>query len=220
MVTGYEIKVSRSDFMNDDKFYAYTEYCNELYFVCPADLIMPDEIPDKLGLIWVSKNAKRLYKKKKAIYDDHPIPEELYRYILMARTVIKRPWSIRLGELSSEERAMYFQRWLETKEINHELGARVSRTLSQAIKKRIFEVADRNEQLRREIESFQAIKDMVVQLGLTPGYVAYLTGDRFRQELDKLINGSLGKYVWRISEAQKTLAELKAEIEKLSLELP
>jgi len=31
----YEIKVSRSDFVNDKKWMAYLEYCNELYFVAP-----------------------------------------------------------------------------------------------------------------------------------------------------------------------------------------
>ena len=33
---GYEIKVSRQDFLKDDKWPDYLPMCNELYFVCPC----------------------------------------------------------------------------------------------------------------------------------------------------------------------------------------
>ena len=36
---GYEIKISRGDFLNDNKWMGYLPYCNELYFVCPVGLI-------------------------------------------------------------------------------------------------------------------------------------------------------------------------------------
>ena len=36
---GYEIKISRQDFLNDQKWHSYLNYCNEFYFVCPAGLI-------------------------------------------------------------------------------------------------------------------------------------------------------------------------------------
>ena len=38
----YEIKVSRSDFLNDKKYQHYFPYCNEFYFVCPPKLIQPN----------------------------------------------------------------------------------------------------------------------------------------------------------------------------------
>jgi len=33
-ITGYEIKVSRSDFQRDNKYHLYLQYCNKFYFVC------------------------------------------------------------------------------------------------------------------------------------------------------------------------------------------
>lgn len=43
-VTGYEIKVSRSDFVKDEKWTNYLPFCNEFYFICPKDLIKRDEV--------------------------------------------------------------------------------------------------------------------------------------------------------------------------------
>ena len=43
-MTGYEIKVNRSDFTRDKKWMDYLDYCNEFYFVCPPGLIAPDEV--------------------------------------------------------------------------------------------------------------------------------------------------------------------------------
>ena len=85
--TGYEIKVSRSDFINDNKWTGYLPYCNEFYFVCPKYLINPNDIPNDIGLIWASKS--RLTIRKYAQYRDVVIPVSLYQYILMARVEIK-----------------------------------------------------------------------------------------------------------------------------------
>jgi len=50
---GYEIKVSRSDFLGDDKWDNYLKYCNYFYFVAPKGLIGKHELPDGVGLIEV-----------------------------------------------------------------------------------------------------------------------------------------------------------------------
>lgn len=51
---GYEVKVNRSDFINDNKWTSYLDYCTEFYFVCPAGLISVEELPENVGLIWSS----------------------------------------------------------------------------------------------------------------------------------------------------------------------
>ncbi|WP_208112793.1 MmcB family DNA repair protein [Aureibacillus halotolerans] len=48
MITVYEIKVSRSDFLRDDKWPAYKNQCHRFFFVCPKDLIKPEELPDEV----------------------------------------------------------------------------------------------------------------------------------------------------------------------------
>lgn len=87
---GYEIKVSRSDFTSDTKWQKYLDYCNEFYFVCPDGLIRKEELPKGVGLLWVSRNAKTLYRKRFAETNNIQIPDSIFRYILMSRTTIKK----------------------------------------------------------------------------------------------------------------------------------
>lgn len=71
VMKGFEFKVSRSDFLADQKirpkkFYwgqeagggeakwrAYIKYCNLFFFVCPEGLIKPEEVEAPAGLIWI-----------------------------------------------------------------------------------------------------------------------------------------------------------------------
>ena len=53
-VRGFEIKVSRSDFLKDEKWQEYAEFCSSLSIVCPKGLIEPEEIPKPFGLLYVS----------------------------------------------------------------------------------------------------------------------------------------------------------------------
>ena len=64
---GYEIKVSRSDFLRDvrsGKWQAYLEACHRLWFVTPARLVDPKEVPTECGLLWAT--AAKLTTKKMA----------------------------------------------------------------------------------------------------------------------------------------------------------
>jgi hypothetical protein len=44
-VTAYEIKISRSDFVRDNKWQKYLACCNLFYFVAPTGIIDPNELP-------------------------------------------------------------------------------------------------------------------------------------------------------------------------------
>ena len=54
---GYEIKVSRGDFLSElrrpQKTARSATFCSAFYFVCPAGMLKPDEVPDPYGLIIV-----------------------------------------------------------------------------------------------------------------------------------------------------------------------
>lgn len=65
---GYEIKVSRRDFVADEKWHQYMEMCNSLYFVCPHGVIGKDEVPAEAGLMYVSKKGNMVRTVKKAPY--------------------------------------------------------------------------------------------------------------------------------------------------------
>jgi len=105
---GYEIKVSRSDFESDQKWIDYLPYCHMFYFVCPAGLIRSTDLPESVGLIWVSASG-RLHTKRKAIsaIPDTEKLNKLMTYILMSRCQIVEPNYIEQpGRLESIRRAV------------------------------------------------------------------------------------------------------------------
>jgi hypothetical protein len=60
-----EVKVSRADFLADAKkpHRAHGQGLGLFrYFMCPAGLIQPDEVPDKWGLLWVSPRGSVVAK--------------------------------------------------------------------------------------------------------------------------------------------------------------
>ncbi len=54
----FEIKTSRSDFLGDNKWEKYLDYCDYLAFVCPEDIIKPEELPEKVGLVYVKRTGE------------------------------------------------------------------------------------------------------------------------------------------------------------------
>jgi hypothetical protein len=52
----FEIKISRADFLSDvrkQKYLKSMPFASKFYYVCPWDLIQPEEVPDGIGLYYV-----------------------------------------------------------------------------------------------------------------------------------------------------------------------
>ena len=79
----YEVKISRQDFLRDDKWQTYLPYCSDLYFVAPIGIINVAEVPEEAGILVSSKNGVRLYCKKKAPHRNIEIPASVYKYIFI-----------------------------------------------------------------------------------------------------------------------------------------
>ena len=84
-IIAYEVKVSRSDFRQDEKWPAYLSLCNQFSFVCPKGLITPDELPPEVGLIYYNPESGALYTKRKAQHRLIEEPVAMYKYIIMSR---------------------------------------------------------------------------------------------------------------------------------------
>lgn len=84
-IIGYEIKVSRNDFLQDNKWHLYLQYCNEFYFVVPKGRVKKDELPDHVGLIYFNPDTKALRTVKKALYRQIEEPVGVYKYIIFSR---------------------------------------------------------------------------------------------------------------------------------------
>ncbi|MDD3881912.1 MAG: hypothetical protein PHI27_06635 [Eubacteriales bacterium] len=150
--TGYEIKVSRGDFLRDAKFYTYEELCNCLYVVCPKGMIERTELPESVGLIYYNPETKNLVTKKKAIYRDITYSPDLLLYIIFSRLDSDRI------PFYSDKKA-YFEDYVAEKEHRRHLGKVVG-------KKLVAEIDDLQRQLeelrrfRENNERYKAVLDV------------------------------------------------------------
>lgn len=157
VVTGYEIKVSRSDFVRDEKWRAYLPLCNQFYFVCPRGLIMPNELSPEAGLYYLSNTGNRLLVQKKAAHRDLEIPETVYRYILMCRTVVTRDrWLFK-------DKTQFWREFIAEKAEKRRLGFEVSK----AIREHVSHVEVENMRLTQENQNLAEIKDTLKRLGIS-----------------------------------------------------
>ncbi len=104
-IIGYEIKVSRADWLRElkapEKAFAFARYCDQWWIVAgAADLVKEDELPPNWGLL--VPNAKgKLHPVRGAV---NVRPEPMSREMLMAlvRTACDSSWEPRLQALRSE----------------------------------------------------------------------------------------------------------------------
>ena len=131
-----------------------------MHIVCPSGLIKADEVPDGMGLMWVSKTGSRLYTKVKAPYREIEWPVDLMLYVLFSRVDITEE---REGRGDSTD---YWRGWLEKKREKREIGYRVGR-----------ELRSMTDELKRErdnavsnYERVKAIEERLAAIGL--GYLS------------------------------------------------
>lgn len=74
MIRGFEVKISRADFLGDDKWQTYLHYFNFFYFVTTPGLINPKELPPEVYLLELG------YEERTKSWESNPVPE--YRPVL------------------------------------------------------------------------------------------------------------------------------------------
>lgn len=110
---GYEIKVSRNDFVNDSKWPNYMKYCNQFSWACPDGMIRKEEIAPEVGLIYIKPDGS-CRTVKRALFRNITIPAELYRYIIM--------WRLYSRPVETRTKKEIIQDYLDDKVSNIELG--------------------------------------------------------------------------------------------------
>lgn len=173
--TAYEIKVSRADFLKDQKWQGYLPLCHQFYFVMPPGVASLEEIPAEAGLLVTTRNATRLYMKKKAPLRVVEIPEHVWRYVLMCRTRIVEAnyWEV--------DRVQQWQDWLAERHSDHQLGHLVGQKISRMVGGRTRKVEEDNAQLRSDNQHFEAVRQILEEIGITSAQ-----DWRFRTSLAKL----------------------------------
>lgn len=148
-IVGYEIKVSRSDFMRDAKYTAYTAYCNELYLVCPMGMIQAVELPLEIGLMWYNPTTKKIVTKRKAQFRRQEPDADMLFYLLMYRVQSDRyPFH--------SSKAEFFKEWLQNRDANASLGREIRGALPNEIRRL-------NDQIR-EISHLSNQRDLIREI--------------------------------------------------------
>jgi len=88
-VRGFEIKMSRADFLRDSKWSAYTRFLSSLSIVCPEGLIKPEEIEKPFGLLWVTETRFQ-WKKRPCNFQERRNLAWLWTYIRILEVEVPR----------------------------------------------------------------------------------------------------------------------------------
>lgn len=159
-LTGYEVKVSRSDFIGDEKWRKYLPLCNYLYFVAPPGVILAGELSPEVGYLEVSATGGRLFTKKKAQHRTIADPTQLFRYVLMCRA--------RVGaENASFNRKSFWAEWLEHQRTDAIFSHSVSKKIREVVEREIQAVGRENKKLKEQMEQYDRHRDLLKKLGLS-----------------------------------------------------
>lgn len=158
-IVGYEIKISRSDFLKDSKYARYLPYCHEFYFVTPAGMVQRQEIEDSIGLMWYNPKNKALTTKKKAVHRKIEVSANMLLYVIMTRLESDRtPFH--------SDKAEYWRDWLDNKIETKALGGLVkSKLLEENL--RLERENHRNRFLRNDIERHDQLLEVMKKHGIS-----------------------------------------------------
>lgn len=182
-IYGYEIKTSRGDFINDEKWKSYISYCNSFYFVAPPGIIDKNELPPEAGLIITSKNGNKLFKKKNAplrSIDKIENIMNMFQYILICRSKIVKYNK----EMENRE---YWEKWLEEKDESKELGYKVSKKIKILVNERITKIRVKNEKLEKENERYKFIYDFLRENGFDDYSIKAFTRWDIKNKLKEIL---------------------------------
>lgn len=159
-IHGFEIKVSRADFLKDDKWPGYLDHCKQFWFVtAPGVIVDKSEIPESAGWIEATKNGVKIMTRKKAPAREIDPKQEanLFRQIIH-----RRHYKAHLDRSQSkEERIAHWEGWLAEREA----GKRVGNAVTTEIRNNTVNVARENERLKRKITEFEVIKTELEKRG-------------------------------------------------------
>jgi hypothetical protein len=194
---GYEVKVSRSDFVNDKKWQKYLPMCHEMNFAAPKGLISVDELPKEVGLLELV-GTQRLITRRKAVKRDIVVHTDTLLYILMWRAQIDRKERSGVSDI---------QAYLDGKKELYYLGGR----FHKKVRAEMAAVQEENRNLQNRISSYQEIERIIDQLGLSRDIRSW----DFKRKLESLNLIFPKDLKWRIDSLARELTNVSQELQGL-----
>lgn len=199
--TGYEVKISRGDFLRDAKFYTYEELCNCLYIVCPKGMIERTELPESVGLMYYDPEKKTLTTRKKAIFRKIEYSPEMLLYIIFSRLDSDR------YPFFSDKR-QYFEEYLAGKRDNRELAVSVKTKLVQD-NARLEKALGDIEVFRQNYEIYKAIQKVMHRHGIW-----VFRAEQAAEELDKALSRKCPEDISSVRQSVEVLLNRLKRIEE------
>lgn len=215
---GYEIKVDRQDFENDQKWVDYVPMCHEFYFVCPAGLIRSDDLPNNIGLIWVSTTDK-LHTKHKAerMKPDVDKLNSLMTYVLMSRSVIVADMNeANKGLQEPKTKLELYRDCIKDSENRQELAY----FIKGYVRKFYTDYLEKDRELKYREQRVEQFARDLKRLGITWDSTNsdWHDTNRVANEIRLLKNQIDSDTLWQMNSIGKGLIELVSHIEELRKE--
>lgn len=194
---GYEVKVTRGDFMNDQKLHEYRRYVHRLFVVTPWKLVMPEELPPEVGLMWLTNTGTRLIRKKQSPRIEPPKGD-----LPILSILINRVHHIEdNGQANSQkDRKRHLMEWVRG-EISDTL---VGRWVAYETGLRLRELS----MLRRDLESYERLRKLAEENGWPS-----LTAAASQSKNATGLPAEERKYLsWQVQNAGETMLRAAKEI--------
>lgn len=200
---GYETKVSRSDWLQDQKFEEYRAVCHLFFVVAPKRIVERQELPAGVGLLEPvgQGDGARLVMRVKAVRQE-PDPAKLVRlmaYALMWKRVEHDP-----GRQTRPHRAEMWRRWVADRQEFQAIGGSVAGRMRQILTDAISARRAAEAKAERLADAARVLEE----LGVQPQWSAYAT----RREIERALSQEKDGTLAAIRQAATALAEIERRI--------
>jgi hypothetical protein len=206
-IDGYEIKVARSDWLNDDtagKWRRYLPYCNRLWLVAPAGVIPTTEVPEGVGLLHLTSTGTRLIRRVQARRREMtPEAEARLLWAIIINRVGASVLSASGQPLTREQRMAEWQRMLEKRRLlAYAVRGRIRELLDEA-EERIWAAESRARDAERRV---RVIDEYLRSIGIDPEQGAW----QIRAQLEDLVEQrDLVQLVTRLEAAKRAIEQVE-----------
>ncbi len=152
----YEVKVSRGDFKQDEKWHLYRQYGNTFSFAVPEGLISKEELPEGVGLYYIKANGSIRTIVKPKFYDVKPDAAFLL-YIMMNRLDNERI------PFFSDEFELYNE-YLESKKLKKKIGFELACKLNDSIRNHERNVEKFNKSKEDSDETISCLEELADEI--------------------------------------------------------
>ncbi len=209
---GYEVKISRSDFLGDQKWQLYLPFCNLFSFVCPSRLIEGRELAEGVGLIWVSSKGKLVTKVQptpRKVDAERVLP--LLLYVLMSRVIVcGGAQEANLADDPTAHRTAFHLLRLRQQVESAEERGQLASLVNEHVYARVEEMKSRVRRAAEVEREAEVLRSALAKLGVNwqPGSGSWTAESQIRSRLG-------GDEVQEIQQAIQLISQLGFQLKRL-----